>query len=80
MLGQDYLPNRIGTASGVTVGLAVSVGGLASPLLGVLADSASLRVALSALLALPVLALLLATRLREPAAAPARAPADRTAA
>src|SRR5664280_367641 len=80
MLGQDYLPNRIGTASGVTVGLAVSVGGLASPLLGVLADSASLRVALSALLVLPVLALLLATRLREPAAAPARAPADRTAA
>jgi len=55
MLGQDYLPNRIGTASGVTVGLAVSVGGLTSPLLGVLADLASLRVALSALLALPVL-------------------------
>lgn len=80
MLGQDYLPNRIGTASGVTVGLAVSVGGLTSPLLGVLADSASLRVALSALLALPVLALLLATRLREPAAAPVRAAADRTAA
>ena len=25
VLGQDYLPNRIGTASGVTVGLAVSV-------------------------------------------------------
>lgn len=66
MLGQDYLPNRIGTASGVTVGLAVSVGGLASPLLGVLADSAGLRVGLGVLIALPVLALGLSTRLREP--------------
>jgi FSR family fosmidomycin resistance protein-like MFS transporter len=32
MLGQDYLPHRIGTASGVTVGLAVSIGGLVTPL------------------------------------------------
>jgi fucose permease len=37
-LGQDYLPNRIGTASGVTLGLAISIGGLAAPLFGYLAD------------------------------------------
>ncbi|MER2160447.1 MFS transporter [Rhodococcus sp. (in: high G+C Gram-positive bacteria)] len=37
-LAQDYLPNRPGTASGVTLGLAMSVGGIASPLFGYLAD------------------------------------------
>src|SRR5699024_2353073 len=37
-LGQDYLPNHMGTARGVTLGLAVSVGGLASPIIGNLAD------------------------------------------
>ena len=31
LLSYEYLPNRIGTASGVTVGLAVTAGGLAAP-------------------------------------------------
>lgn len=78
ILGQDYLPNRIGTASGVTVGLAVSIGGLFNPLLGWLADATSLRFSLSSLIALPVLALLLTARLHEPGAGPrhqARTPA-----
>jgi MFS family permease len=39
-LGQDYLPTRPGTASGVTLGLAVSAGGLLMPVLGALADHA----------------------------------------
>jgi FSR family fosmidomycin resistance protein-like MFS transporter len=69
ILSQDYLPNRIGTASGVTVGLAVSIGGLFSPLLGWLADSTSLRFTLSALIALPILALLLSALMHEPATA-----------
>ncbi|MFF4772617.1 MFS transporter [Microtetraspora fusca] len=38
-LGQDYLPNRPGTAAGVTLGLAVSVGGLAAPALGAAAEA-----------------------------------------
>lgn len=38
-LGQDYLPNRPGTAAGVTLGLGVSVGGLAAPVLGVTAEA-----------------------------------------
>lgn len=42
-----YLPSRIGTASGVTLGLTVSIGGLISPLLGHLADSTSLKTALT---------------------------------
>jgi FSR family fosmidomycin resistance protein-like MFS transporter len=66
LLGQDYLPNRIGTASGVTVGLAVSIGGLANPLLGALADATSLRLALTVLIALPVLALVVASFLHLP--------------
>jgi FSR family fosmidomycin resistance protein-like MFS transporter len=68
ILSQDYLPNRIGTASGVTIGLAVSVGGLFNPLLGWLADSTSLRFTLSILVGLPLVALALSTFLREPAA------------
>ncbi|PTH84607.1 MFS transporter [Streptomyces sp. A244] len=66
-LGQDFLPRHVGTASGVTLGLTVSVGGLAAPALGVLADATSLRSALLPLIALPALGRLLLCGLREPA-------------
>ena len=66
-LGQDLLPNRVGTAGGVTLGLAVSVGGLTSPLVGAVAEASSLRVALACLVVFPVLAWLLARTLEEPA-------------
>ncbi|WP_020671830.1 MFS transporter [Amycolatopsis nigrescens] len=62
-LGQDYLPNRVGTASGVTLGLAVSVGGLAAPVLGGLADATGLRTALVVLIAMPLLAALMSLRI-----------------
>ncbi|MCI2422415.1 MFS transporter [Saccharopolyspora sp. K220] len=65
-LGQDYLPNRVGTASGVTLGLAVSVGGVAAPLLGAIAEATSLRTALTILLVFPVLSWLLGWSLHEP--------------
>ena len=68
VLGQDYLPNRIGTASGVTVGLAVSVGGLFSPAFGWLADSLGLRFTLFTFILLPILALLLSLLMHEPGA------------
>jgi MFS transporter, FSR family, fosmidomycin resistance protein len=42
VLGQEYLPHRVGTASGVTLGLAVSVGGMCAPLLGRLGESRGL--------------------------------------
>lgn len=74
-LGQDYLPSRIGTASGVTLGLTASIGGLISPLLGHLADSTSLKTALTPLIAMPALSWLLFRALPEPAA-----PKPRTAA
>lgn len=66
-LGQDYLPSRVGTASGITLGLTVSIGGLASPLLGMLADATSLQLALTPLVVMPLVSCLLFGRLREPA-------------
>ena len=67
VMGQDYLPQHIGTASGVTVGLAVGAGGLANPLLGVLAEEVGLQTSLTLLIGLPVVALALTAWLREPA-------------
>lgn len=65
-LGQDYLPGRIGTASGVTLGLAVSVGGLAAPALGVVADHTSLRTAIALLTLMPVICALAGLVMHEP--------------
>lgn len=42
-LGQAFLPNNVGLASGITLGLAVSIGGMAAPLLGWLGDHYGLR-------------------------------------
>lgn len=65
-LGQDYLPNRLGTASGVTLGLAVSVGGLAAPVIGAIASVSTLQTALLSLTALPVIAWIAARGLKQP--------------
>lgn len=69
-LGQDYLPRHPGTAAGVTLGLAVSAGGLFMPVLGVIADHHGPRGAFIALAILPAVAIALSTGLREPAPVP----------
>lgn len=46
VLGQDYLPNRQGTASGVTLGFSITAAGLFTPVLGSVADAHSLAAAL----------------------------------
>lgn len=66
-LGQDYLPLRVGTASGITLGLTVSIGGLASPAIGALADATSLQVALAPLALMPLLTWALYRTLHDPA-------------
>ncbi|GAB2331887.1 MFS transporter [Streptomyces variabilis] len=62
-LAQDYLPNRPGTASGLTLGLAMAAGGLCSPAFGWLADSSGLRAAFYALLIAFVIPVAMAMRL-----------------
>lgn len=54
--GQNYLPNRVGFASGVTIGLAVTIGGITAPLLGWIADIAGVQTALQILVVIPILA------------------------
>jgi FSR family fosmidomycin resistance protein-like MFS transporter len=65
-LGQDYLPNNMGTAAGVTLGLAVSAGGVASPVVGAVADNFGLLNALLPLVIFPAAACVLLTRMRDP--------------
>jgi len=67
-LAQDYLPSRVGTAGGITLGLTVSIGGLAAPVIGRIADATSLRTALAPLIVLPALSWLLLRTLPEPVA------------
>jgi len=55
VMGQKYLPNRIGLASGVTLGVAVVIGGVALPLLGWIADHHGIRTALMRIVFLPLL-------------------------
>lgn len=38
VLGQEYLPTRVGIASGMTLGLAVTLGGIAAPIFGYIGD------------------------------------------
>jgi MFS transporter, FSR family, fosmidomycin resistance protein len=65
-LGQDYLPSRPGTASGVTLGLAVSAGGLAAPVFGAVAAAHGTPVVFTLLCLLPVPAVALSLLLPEP--------------
>jgi len=60
VLGQRYLPNRIGFSSGITLGLAIAIGGGTAPFLGKLADIYGVWTALAALSALSPLLLLVA--------------------
>ena len=46
VLGQGYLPGHMGLASGMTIGFAVSVGGMCSPLLGKIGDDHGLSAAM----------------------------------
>jgi FSR family fosmidomycin resistance protein-like MFS transporter len=65
-LGQDYLPSRPGTAAGVTLGLAVSAGGLFQPVLGIVADHHGPRGAFLVIAAFPLVAIALALNLKRP--------------
>jgi FSR family fosmidomycin resistance protein-like MFS transporter len=63
IMGQEYLPSRLGIASGVTLGLAIGVGGVAAALLGALADHAGLTTVMWTIALLPIAGLALAVTL-----------------
>lgn len=56
VLGQEYLPSRLGVASGMMIGLAGTVGGLGTPLFGMLADRFGLHASFFALFLLACVA------------------------
>ncbi len=58
VLGQQYLPNRVGLASGITLGLAVSVGGITAPILGKIGDLCGLQMTFITIAAIAVIPLL----------------------
>ncbi|QVQ54621.1 MFS transporter [Spiractinospora alimapuensis] len=64
-LAQGYLPNRIGTASGVALGVAMSVGGIVAPGLGWVSDTYGVQWAQALIVVFPLLALLIALTLPE---------------
>jgi MFS transporter, FSR family, fosmidomycin resistance protein len=69
VMGQEYLPGRLGVSAGVTIGLSIGLGGLGAPVLGLLADAHGVRAVFETIAVLPVLALLLTLAL------PRRSPA-----
>ena len=54
VMGQSYLPNRVGLASGITLGLAFSFGGLVTPILGAIGDHYGLRTTIAVVAFLPI--------------------------
>jgi MFS transporter, FSR family, fosmidomycin resistance protein len=63
VMGQEYLPGRIGLAAGITMGFSIGLGGLGAPVLGLLADNAGLSLTMLVIAALPVIGLIFALTL-----------------
>jgi FSR family fosmidomycin resistance protein-like MFS transporter len=59
VMAQQYLPTRIGLASGLSIGFSIGLGGIAAVILGAIADSIDLRAALFVSSAAPVVAVAL---------------------
>ena len=63
VMGQEYLPGRIGVAAGFTMGFSIGLGGVGAPVFGALADSYGLHATMLVICALPLLGLALALSL-----------------
>jgi len=63
VMSQEYLPGRIGMASGLSIGLSIGLGGVAAVGLGAIADTIDLRSAMYAAAAAPLAGLVLAALL-----------------
>ncbi|MGH3261437.1 MAG: MFS transporter, partial [Trebonia sp.] len=67
VLSQLYLPRHVGMASGISVGLAMGVGGIAAVVLGVVADAVDLKLALTISAVAPALGVIFCLKLPAPA-------------
>lgn len=63
VLAQELLPNNIGMASGLTIGFSIGLGGVGVTGLGFLADNFGLEAVFKLLMILPIIGLLLVSRL-----------------
>jgi MFS transporter, FSR family, fosmidomycin resistance protein len=59
VMSQEYLPSRIGLASGLVIGFSIGLGGVAALTLGAVADAVDLETAMYACAAIPALAVVL---------------------
>ena len=56
VLGQEYLPNHLGLASGMLLGVAICLGGVGTPLMGTIADFAGVAAVFAGLAVVAALA------------------------
>ena len=66
VMAQEYLPERIGLAAGVTLGLSMTVGGLLMPVFGAIADRRGLGASMALLALVPALGFVTSLSLHEP--------------
>ena len=66
VLSQLYLPRHVGMASGLSVGLAMGIGGIAAVILGAVADTINLETALTISAAAPAIGVAFCLRLPTP--------------
>lgn len=70
VLSQLYLPRHVGMASGLSIGLAMGIGGVAAVVLGAVADAVDLQTALTISAFAPAFGVVLCLFLPAPASAP----------
>ena len=66
VMGQALLPQHLGMASGMMVGFTMSAGGLGVTLLGVIADTWGVPIAIKSIFALPLIAFVLSLLVKYP--------------
>jgi FSR family fosmidomycin resistance protein-like MFS transporter len=67
VLSQLYLPRHVGMASGLSVGLAMGIGGIAAVVFGAVADAIDLKTALTVAAAAPAIGVIFCLKLPAPA-------------
>jgi MFS transporter, FSR family, fosmidomycin resistance protein len=74
VMSQEYLPSRIGLASGLVIGFSIGLGGIAALTLGAVADAVDLETAMYACAGIPAFAVVLGLLLPSPRARRGLAP------